>query len=141
MKVTNEQTKLLTPPHQKLCQDDTDNGTNSEFCSLSSVKEDVLIPCYNNALTINSVVTIFQKALPNIIIYPYDNNFSDLIVSLTNSADAVALNKARQGKSIVICSIHRDLKANCYITANHSFSSPMAQECYEVTSNGGGLTK
>ena len=37
----------------------------------------VLIPCYNEALTVAKVVKDYKKALPNADIYVYDNNSTD----------------------------------------------------------------
>ncbi|MFL5324127.1 MAG: glycosyltransferase, partial [Microvirga sp.] len=37
----------------------------------------VLIPCYNEELTIAAVVAAFRTALPQATIYVYDNNSSD----------------------------------------------------------------
>ena len=37
----------------------------------------VLLPCYNEALTIGKVVEDFKFALPDAAIYVYDNNSSD----------------------------------------------------------------
>ena len=37
----------------------------------------VLIPCWNEALTIRKVVTDFKRELPEAVIYVYDNNSTD----------------------------------------------------------------
>ena len=37
----------------------------------------VIIPCYNEALTIAKVVDDFKRVLPDATIYVYDNNSSD----------------------------------------------------------------
>lgn len=37
----------------------------------------VLIPCYNEALTIGNVVRDYRQALPDADIYVYDNNSTD----------------------------------------------------------------
>ena len=37
----------------------------------------VLIPCYNEAKTIEKVVRDFRQALPEAVIYVYDNNSTD----------------------------------------------------------------
>lgn len=42
-----------------------------------SKKIAVLIPCYNEALTIGKVVDDFMRELPEANIYVYDNNSSD----------------------------------------------------------------
>ena len=42
----------------------------------------VLIPCYNEAVTIKKVITDFKKALPEAVIYVYDNNSTDDTASI-----------------------------------------------------------
>lgn len=37
----------------------------------------VLIPCYNEALTVAKVIADYKSALPNADIYVYDNNSID----------------------------------------------------------------
>ena len=37
----------------------------------------VLIPCYNEEMTIANVVSDFRTAIPNARIYVYDNNSTD----------------------------------------------------------------
>ena len=37
----------------------------------------VIIPCYNEALTIGKVVDDFHRELPQATVYVYDNNSSD----------------------------------------------------------------
>ena len=37
----------------------------------------VLIPCYNESKTIEKVVSDFRSALPEAVIYVYDNNSTD----------------------------------------------------------------
>ena len=49
----------------------------------------VLIPCYNEELTIAKVVTDFRASLPDAVIYVYDNNSTDNSVSLATSAGAI----------------------------------------------------
>ena len=48
------------------------NGSN-----MTGNKTAVLIPCYNEAVTIAKVVDDFKSALPHAEIYVYDNNSSD----------------------------------------------------------------
>ena len=38
----------------------------------------VLIPCYNEAQTIEKVVRDVQEALPEAVVYVYDNNSTDI---------------------------------------------------------------
>uniref|UniRef100_UPI003A95992F glycosyltransferase n=1 Tax=Senegalimassilia anaerobia TaxID=1473216 RepID=UPI003A95992F len=37
----------------------------------------VIIPCYNEAVTIGKVVDDFRRVLPEAAVYVYDNNSSD----------------------------------------------------------------
>ena len=37
----------------------------------------VLIPCYNESLTVQKVVRDFKKVLPEATVYVYDNNSTD----------------------------------------------------------------
>ena len=49
----------------------------------------VLIPCYNEAKTIARVVTDFKNALPEAVIYVYDNNSTDGTDAIARKAGAV----------------------------------------------------
>lgn len=49
----------------------------------------VLIPCYNESMTIQKVVTDFKMALPDAKIYVYDNNSSDNTALLAAQAGAI----------------------------------------------------
>ena len=51
----------------------------------------VLIPCYNEAQTITKVVTDVQAALPQAVVYVYDNNSTDATVELATKAGAIVL--------------------------------------------------
>ena len=46
----------------------------------------VLIPCYNEALTIGNVVRDYRQALPDADIYVYDNNSTDETARLAREA-------------------------------------------------------
>ncbi|MBO4633003.1 MAG: glycosyltransferase, partial [Lentisphaeria bacterium] len=37
----------------------------------------ILLPCYNEALTITKTITDFRNALPNATIYVFDNSSTD----------------------------------------------------------------
>lgn len=53
------------------------------------MKTAVLIPCYNEELTIEKVVLDFKKALPHGDIYVYDNNSTDNSYEIAKKADMV----------------------------------------------------
>lgn len=75
----------------------------------------VLIPCYNEAVTIEKVVKDYKKALPEATIYVYDNNSSDDTAVIAKKAGAIVKHEYRQGKGNVIRSMFKDIEAECYL--------------------------
>jgi glycosyltransferase involved in cell wall biosynthesis len=75
----------------------------------------VLIPCYNEGVTIGKVVADYRAALPEAVIYVYDNNSTDGTAELAREAGAVVRHEYRQGKGNVIRSMFRDIDADCYL--------------------------
>jgi len=84
----------------------------------------VLIPCYNEALTIEKVVTDFKKALPQAKIYVYDNNSTDETYEIASKAGAIVRKEYRQGKGNVVRSMFRDIHAQCYILVDGDDTYP-----------------
>ena len=75
----------------------------------------VLVPCYNEELTIYKVVTDFRKALPDADIYVYNNNSKDNTVSEAKRAGAIVVNENKQGKGNVVRSMFQDIDADVYV--------------------------
>lgn len=75
----------------------------------------VLIPCYNESQTIAKVVEDYKEALPEAVIYVYDNNSSDHTDIIAKEAGAVVRYEYRQGKGNVIRSMFREIDAECYL--------------------------
>ena len=75
----------------------------------------VLIPCYNEAVTIEKVVKDFRKELPDAEIYVYDNNSTDGTGEIAKKAGAIVRREFRQGKGNVVRSMFHDIDADCYI--------------------------
>ncbi|WP_125140092.1 glycosyltransferase family 2 protein [Clostridium transplantifaecale] len=75
----------------------------------------VLIPCYNESLTIGKVVTDYKRILPNADIYVYDNNSTDGTDEIARNAGAIVKYERRQGKGNVIRSMFRQIDADCYL--------------------------
>ena len=69
----------------------------------------VLIPCYNEAKSIQAVVEDFKANLPDADIYVYDNNSTDGTDEIARSAGAIVRYEARQGKGNVIRTMFRDI--------------------------------
>ena len=84
----------------------------------------VLIPCYNEAQTIEKVVTDFKQALPEAVIYVYDNNSSDDTAAIAERAGAVVRHEYQQGKGNVIRRMFRDIDAECYLMVDGDDTYP-----------------
>jgi glycosyltransferase involved in cell wall biosynthesis len=75
----------------------------------------VLIPCYNEDLTVAGVVQGFRTALPDAAIFVYDNNSSDRTAELARAAGAIVRHEPRQGKGNVVRRMFADIEADVYV--------------------------
>ena len=87
----------------------------------------VLIPCYNEAATIDKVVRDFRAALPEAVVYVYDNNSTDGTGDIARAAGAVVRRERRQGKGNVIRTMFRDVEARCYLMVDGDDTYPAEQ--------------
>lgn len=84
----------------------------------------VLVPCYNEELTIGKVVQDFKAVLPEAVIYVYDNNSTDHTAVVAEKAGAVVRNEYMQGKGNVIRRMFREVDAECYIITDGDDTYP-----------------
>jgi glycosyltransferase involved in cell wall biosynthesis len=84
----------------------------------------VLIPCYNESKTIEKVVTDWKNALPEAVIYVYDNNSSDNTAQIAKSAGAVVRPEYQQGKGNVIRRMFREIDAQVYVMVDGDDTYP-----------------
>ena len=84
----------------------------------------VLIPCYNEAKTVEKVVSDFRRCLPDAVIYVYDNNSTDGTAELARRAGAVVRREYTQGKGNVIRRMFREVDAECYIMTDGDDTYP-----------------
>ena len=84
----------------------------------------VLIPCYNEEKTVAKVVTDFKNALPEAVVYVYDNNSKDRTVEEALKAGAVVSHESHQGKGIVIPRMFREIDAECYVMTDGDDTYP-----------------
>lgn len=75
----------------------------------------VLIPCYNEEITIEKVIKDYRAALPDADIYVYDNNSTDETAVIAEKAGAIVRYEYRQGKGNVIRSMFGEIEADCYL--------------------------
>lgn len=85
----------------------------------------VLIPCYNEEKTIEKVVTEARRALPEAVVYVYDNNSKDATVERARAAGAVIRYERKQGKGNVIRRMFREIDARCYIMIDGDDTYPL----------------
>lgn len=85
----------------------------------------VLIPCYNEEKTIAKVVRDAKKALPEAVIYVYNNNSTDRTSEIAKAEGAVVRNEYMQGKGNVIRRMFREVEAQCYIMVDGDDTYPM----------------
>ncbi len=78
----------------------------------------VLLPCYNEEAAIAQTVAGFAAALPDAVIYVYDNNSSDRTVEVARGAGAVARTERMQGKGHVVRRMFADVDADIYVMAD-----------------------
>lgn len=75
----------------------------------------VLVPCYNEALTIAQVVRDFAEALPGATVYVFDNNSADDTRTVARAAGAVVRSVPYQGKGNVVRRMFADVEADVYV--------------------------
>lgn len=93
------------------------------MCNVKT-KTAVLIPCYNEEVTIKKVITDFQKTMPWAEIYVYDNNSTDRTAEIALECGANLCFEYKQGKGNVVRSMFRDIEADCYILVDGDDTYP-----------------
>jgi len=66
------------------------------------MKVAVLIPCYNEEVTIGKVIDDFKRELPSADIYVYDNNSKDRTSEIALEHGAIVKKEFKQGKGNVV---------------------------------------
>jgi len=75
----------------------------------------VLVPCYNEALTVGKVIADFHQALPGCTVYVYDNRSSDGTGDLARAAGALVRREPRPGKGVVVRRMFAEIDADIYV--------------------------
>lgn len=84
----------------------------------------VLLPCYNEEVTIGKVVRDFKNSLPDATIYVYDNNSTDRTAEIAEAEGAIVRREPRQGKGNVIRAMFEDIDADVYVMADGDDTYP-----------------
>ena len=78
----------------------------------------VLLPCYNEEAAIERTVAGFRAALPDAIVYVFDNNSSDRTIERARAAGAIVRIEKQQGKGNVVRRMFADVDADVYLMAD-----------------------
>lgn len=84
----------------------------------------VLVPCYNEELTVAEVVENFKAILPQADVYVYDNNSQDKTVEKAKEAGAIVRYERRQGKGFVVQRMFREIEADVYVMVDGDSTYP-----------------
>ena len=91
----------------------------------------VLIPCYNEELTVEKVIKDFKRELPEADIYVYDNNSKDKTAEIAKNAGAIVKHEYRQGKGNVVRTMFMDIDADIYVMVDGDDTYP-AEEVHKL---------
>ncbi|MFZ3355081.1 MAG: glycosyltransferase family 2 protein [Xanthobacteraceae bacterium] len=105
------------------------NQNLAEAMAASRHEVAILVPCYNEERAIAKVVADFRAALPEAVIYVYDNNSSDNTVAVATAAGAVVRRERHQGKGHVVRRMFNDIEADIYVLVDGdaTYDAPGAQ--------------
>lgn len=78
----------------------------------------VLLPCYNEGLTIRKTTEDFKSVLPNAVVYVYDNGSTDNTANEARAAGAVVRKEEWPGKGNVVRRMFSDIEADIYLMAD-----------------------
>ncbi|MBP3853352.1 MAG: glycosyltransferase [Erysipelotrichaceae bacterium] len=102
---------------------------------MNEYKVAVLIPCYNESVTIKKVVEDYREAFPKADIYVYDNNSTDGTDKIAKEAGAIVRYEYKQGKGNVVRSMFKDIDADCYIMTDGDDTYPPIPEMVNIIQN------
>ena len=84
----------------------------------------ILIPCYNEEMTVAKVVSDWKQALPEATVYVYDNNSTDDTARVAKDAGAIVRHEYLQGKGNVIRRMFREIDAQVYLMVDGDDTYP-----------------
>ncbi|MFR0556225.1 glycosyltransferase [Pseudoscardovia radai] len=84
----------------------------------------ILIPCYNEEVTIGKVVSDFRRVLPDATVYVFDNNSTDRTAQIAREKGAVVVKEPRQGKGHVVRAMFTQVDADIYVMVDGDDTYP-----------------
>ncbi|MBW2065841.1 MAG: glycosyltransferase [Deltaproteobacteria bacterium] len=105
---------------------------------MKKVSVAILIPCYNEAITIGKVIRDFREVLPDAKIYVFDNNSTDDTAVIAHRNGAIVQKEPRQGKGYVVQSMFRRVEADFYlmVDGDDTYPASYARELIEPVISG-----
>lgn len=96
----------------------------------------VLVPCYNEAVTVAKVIEDFRRALPTAEICVFDNNSRDDTGRIAGAHGARVQKVGLQGKGHVMRRLFADVEADIYVMVDgddtyHAASAPALVQCLQ----------
>lgn len=82
---------------------------------MTSPRVAAIVPCYNEELSVEKVVTDLRAAVPDMEIYVYDNNSSDATAEIARAAGAIVRTERLKGKGNVVRRAFADVDADIYV--------------------------
>src|SRR5262245_54358362 len=110
---TSDSGRSLPPDRERICMLEAMPSSEAELAGTQRIA--VLVPCYNEEISIAKVVGDFRAALPTATVYVYDNNSSDRTAEVAAAAGAVVRREPRQGKGRVVRRMFTDVDADLYV--------------------------
>ncbi len=90
-------------------------SADTDLARCAPYKIAVLVPCYNEEAAIAKVVADFRAALPDAIVFVYDNNSTDNTAAVARAAGAEVFQEKHQGKGFVVRRMFSDVEADIYV--------------------------
>ena len=85
----------------------------------------IIIPCYNEELTIANVINDCKQYLPQADIYVCDNNSTDDTAKIAKEAGVTVMYETKQGKGNVVRKMFREIDADCYVMVDGDGAHPL----------------
>jgi len=89
-----------------------------------ALKIAVLIPCYNEEITIGKVIEDFRREIPQADIYVFDNNSTDRTSEIAKDKGTIVIKEKKQGKGYVIASMFEKVDADLYVMVDGDDTYP-----------------
>ena len=83
--------------------------------TLKDLRIALVVPCFNEAVAIGSVIRDFRQALPSLDIYVFDNASTDKTAEVAMSQGATVIHVPLKGKGNVVRRMFADVDADIYV--------------------------